>query len=39
MHVRSFYLLLLLSSLLFLAATASAQGNPCNVISQGRKAA
>lgn len=35
MHVRSFTPILLLSSLLFLAATASAQGNPCNVISQG----
>ena len=37
MHVKSFSPILLLSSLLFLAATASAQGNPCNGITLGQE--
>jgi hypothetical protein len=37
MHVKSFSPILLLSSLLLLAATALAQGNPCNGISLGQE--
>lgn len=37
MHVKSFSLILLLSSLLFLATAALAQGNPCNGISLGQE--